>query len=139
MRRRLIDLMLRSDTAPTRFFLAMAAGLWALGLAIPGDTMTRPVYRYMGALAGESFWISAWAAYSGLMLWRVFTARNGWYIALAINTFGLALWGFCSISIMLTLTHPYPAGVAPDFACLAAALWVFARTHIFPFGGWRGD
>lgn len=136
---RFVDLLLRSDTAPTRCFLAIAAALWAIGLLMPGDTMSRPVYRYMGAFAGETFWFWCWASYSGLMVWRVFTARGGRIIPLSINVFGLCLWGFCSVSMMMTMTYPYPAGIAPDFACLLAALWVFARTHILPFGGWRGD
>jgi len=138
-RERLLDLVLRSDTTPTRFFLGIAGAMWSAGLLMPGDTMERPVYRYMADLAPEIVWATAWAAYSYAMFWRVFSDDHRWRVALLINSLGLALWGYTSFSIFATLTYPYPAGTAPDFACLGAALWVFARTHIFPLGGWRGD
>lgn len=139
LRSRFWELVLHSDTTPTKFFLAIASTLWMLGLIVPGDTMTRPVYQSMAELAPEWAWALAWAVYSAAMYWRVFANGGRWRIALVINLYGVALWGYTSFSILFTLTYPYPAGTAPDFACLAAAFWVFVRTHVHPLGGWRGD
>lgn len=136
---RLCDLLLHSDTTPTRFGLALAALFWMIGLLLPGNTVDRPVYRNMAMVAPDLVWALLWSVYSAAMFWRVFTVRTGSVWPFVINAYGLALWGFTSFSIAFALTVPYPAGTAPDFACLAAAFWVFVRTHVFPRGGWRAD
>lgn len=135
---RLCDLLLHSDTTPTRFGLAIAGMFWAIALLVPGSTVDRPVYHHM-SIAPDAVWAAFWVVYAAAMFWRVFDtcARRAW--PFVVNAVGLALWGYTSFSIMFTLTVPYPAGTAPTIACLLAAFWIFVRTHIFPRGGWRAD
>ena len=125
----LLRLILCADTRPTRLLLAVASCFWAIGLLVPGDTFMRPVYRYFPIIGGEWTWAGMWMAYSLCMLASaMLTLRR--YVALALNAFGLAIWGFSSFAVLATLTHPYPAGTAPDFALLLAAFWVMIRTDV---------
>src|SRR6188768_4210341 len=87
---RLCDLILHSDTTPTRFGLAVAALFWTIGLLVPGDTMTRPVYRFMGEVLPEIGWTVLWGTYAALMFWRVFTITEGKSLwPFIVNAFGL--------------------------------------------------
>lgn len=139
---RIWALIAYSDTTPTRFMLALAATAWAVLLLAPGDTMTRPVYRYMADLAGsdaELKWAALWVLHATGMWWRTFSTVPRPRIALAINSLGLGLFGGAAISIYATLTYPIPAAVAPDVVLALAALWVLARTGINGETGWRVD
>lgn len=137
---RVFSLLIRSDTTPTRFFLACAALAWAVGLLLPGDTFDRPVYRYMKLFgADENAWVIAWLTYACLMFWRIFSITPRQIVANAVNLYGLALFSTALLAIFFTKTYPFPAGLAPDFVTCLAAFWVFVRTGINSEKGWRVD
>lgn len=143
---RLWSLIAYSDTTPTRFMLAMSASFWSIFLFLPGDTMTRPVYRYMADLASwlgadnpEMAWASLWAIHAAGMWWRVFSSRPRPIAAFCINSLGVLLFSGAAFSIYRTLTYPVPAAIAPDLVLAAAAFWVLVRTHVNSERGWRND
>lgn len=137
---RIWSLIAYSDTTPTRAMLAMAALLWAVMLAYPGDTFTRPVYRYMAEVAGtnaELKWTIAWAIYGALLMVTIFSSKPRPWWALVVNSMGVMLTSSSVISVFLTLTTPLPASIAPDIVMAAAAAWVLVRTHVNSEEGWR--
>lgn len=139
---RLWSLVAYSDTTPTRFLLALAGAAWALFLFAPGDTFTRPVYRYMAIVAGdnaEAKWAVLWALYSIGMFCRVFSSTQRPRLSLAIHVLGMLLYWGTTVSIYFTLTFPLPAALATDIILSVAAGWVLVRTGVNSEGGWRRD
>jgi hypothetical protein len=139
---RLWSLVAYSDTTPTRFMLALAATLWAILLAFPGDTFSRPVYRFMAVAVGqdaEMKWCFFWTLHACGMWWRIFSSTPRPFWALAIHGLGVMLFSCTAIAIFMTLTYPLPAAIAPDIIMALAAGWVLVRTHINPEPGWRHD
>lgn len=141
--KRFKSLILYSDTTPTRFFLAMVTTLWAAGLLVPGDTFDRKVYFYMKLIVGEENaemkWAFLWTVLSVAQWWRIFTSVSRPYVALAINSFSLAMFSACCFSIIFSQMRPFPAAMAPDMACMMAALWILIRTGVKSESGWRND
>jgi hypothetical protein len=130
------------STLWTRAGLAWCSTLWAVGLWLPGETLSRPVYRYMAICFGEQsefIWASLFTVHSLGMWWRTFSSKPSMNLALTINLLGVALFCFAAFSILATLTHPFPAAVAADLACAFAAILVAIRTHVNPEGGWKSD
>jgi hypothetical protein len=136
-RLKLCSLVLDSDTTVPRVLLAGIALIWAIGLALPGDTFDRPVYRYMAMIASEQAWAICWSVYGVALLYRTFSERNAFKTDLALNFFGLIIYSTTLASIIATRIWPFPAGVGPDVGCAMLAFWVFTRTHVNSLGGWR--
>jgi hypothetical protein len=125
----LARIVLCSDTRPTRFLLGWAAMAWAVGLASPGDTLARSGYHYLLSIAPEPVWSAIWAAYALAMFASAFfqLPRKA---SLALNTFGLAIWSFTTLSMAFVRLVPFPAALAGDIALCFAALWVMMRTDV---------
>lgn len=138
---RLWWLIAYSDTTQTRFFLAVAATLWALALALPGDSFSRPTFAYMQAIAPECVWMAGFALYSGIGFWRVFATRAVPCVAFLANVYGLCVFSavaFCVVTVG-GQDHPFPAGGAAHCAVALAAAWVLVRTNVNSPQGWRHD
>jgi hypothetical protein len=133
MQRPFLRLILCSDTRPTKFALFLGALFWAIGLMLPGDTMTRPSFIYMGTLASENVWCSLWSVYAVGMLFYTFRRVPNAF-AYMLNALGLALWSIYSLAILVQIPWPWPAGLAADGAMFFAAFWLMIRT-----GGDGGD
>ena len=136
------SLVAYSDTTPTKFMLAIAATCWAVLLYWPGDTFTRPVYKYMAEVAGadaELKWAALWTIHAAGMWWRTFANKPRPYIAFCVNSLGVLLFSGAAYSIFFTLTYPIPAAIAPDIVLALAAFWVMLRTSVNSEDGWRGD
>jgi hypothetical protein len=136
---RLWYLVAYSDTTQTRFFLCITAMLWAAALALPGDSFSRPQFAYMRALASEGVWMLAFVLYAGAIFWRVFSDRRRQRIAMIVNAVGVTLFSSVAFSISTLPISPIPAGAAAHWAIALAALWVFVRTNINGWNGWRHD
>jgi hypothetical protein len=139
---RVMSLILYSDTTPTRFLLAFAASAWAVLLFMPGDTMSRPVYRLMAEAVGsnaETKWAILWTIHAAGMWWRTFSSVPRPWMALAIHSLGVLLFCGSCISIYATLPYPVPAAIASDFVFAVASFWVLVRTSINSEHGWRVD
>jgi hypothetical protein len=137
-----LRLVMYADTGPTQFGLACVAFVWAGGLALPGDTFARPVYRFMNIFGNERVWIVLWLIYGIAMMWTVFSKVH-FAGRLMNNMLGLALFVGSALAIFATRTYPFPAGIAPDLVAAAAAFWLFIRTgipgsclhHVDPYHG----
>lgn len=131
-----------SDTTQTRLFLVMAAALWVIALAIPGDSFTRPTFAYMSAIVGphaEMKWLAAFAIYALTGAWRIFSSAPGRVSSLVINALGVALFSAVAFSVATLPGVPFPAGSAAHVAIALAAMWVLVRTHVNSPTGWRHD
>lgn len=136
---RLYSLLIKSDTTPTRFYLALAASSWALGL-FPGNTFERPAYIYMTLFGmNERSWEVLWTLHAGLMFWRIFSTVPRPRIAFAVNLLGLVLFWTVTIAFFAARPYPFPAGIATDLVTALASFWVFVRTGINSEKGWRVD
>jgi hypothetical protein len=137
--RRLVWIVLRSDTTSLRFLLAIASLLWSIFLFMPGDTFERPVYRIMARVGSEELWATFWLLHAVGVLWRVFATRKRVFVAYLLNSLGLVMYAGVAVAIYATRTEPFPAAIAPDLTLALIALWVMARTAINSEHGWRAD
>jgi hypothetical protein len=139
---RLWSLVAYSDTTPTRFMLAWISVFWAVMLAWPGDTLSRPVYIYLAEVAGEHGDLrlaAAWSIAAAGMFWRVFAANERPWTALILNSYHFMLYAATLTAIFMSRPFPLPAAIAGDIVCLMASAWVLVRTHINSEAGWRRD
>lgn len=139
---RVWKLVAYSDTAQTRFFLAIAAALWCIALALPGDSFTRPTFAYMRAIAGphaELKWLGAFALYAVAASWRLFSSAPGKASSLVINSLGVAIFSSVAFAVATLPGVPFPAGSAAHVAIALAAMWVLVRTHVNSPAGWEHD
>ena len=140
--RRIWALVAYSDTTPTRFTLATAASFWAFMLLFPGDSMSRPAFRYLseslGSYADEKLG-GAWGVLAIGMWWRLLSGSPRPRAALAINIYGAMLFSTMPVAVILDHIYPAPAGLAPAFALACASYWVAVRTNIYSAKGWRSD
>jgi hypothetical protein len=122
--------------------LALAASAWAVLLFIPGDTMSRPVYRLMAEVVGsnaETKWAILWTVHAVGMWWRTFSSVPRPWMALAIHSLGVLLF------LWLVHFHLRNASVSRarcdcNGLCICvASFWVLVRTSINSEHGWRVD
>jgi hypothetical protein len=125
----LTRIVLCSDIKPTKFLLGVGATSWAFGMAAPGDTLLRAGYAYLASLAPEPIWAAVWAIYAAAMFFSTFATLPR-AVSLSLNTFGLAIWSFTTLSMTAVRLVPFPAALAGDFALSFAALWVMMRTDV---------
>lgn len=140
---RLWSLIAYSDTTPTRFMLALAATLWAIGLMWPGDSLERPGYLYMRWIVGDNAefkWGLFWTLHAVGMWWRIFSSTKRLWWATAIHFLGVVLFCSSTIAIFAALTFPLPVATLGWGTVLAlASIWVMLRTHINSEPGWRHE
>ena len=137
------ELLAYGSTLWTRAGLAFCSTLWSVFLLLPGETMGRPVYRYMAILFGpysEFVWAALFGTHALGMWWRTLADHPAPVrVSLAINLLGVSVYCYTALSIMLTRTAPFPAAIAADVGCALAAILVAIRTHINPDRGWKCD
>ena len=93
-------------------------------LAWPGDTFSRPAYQYMAEVGGEFSeweWAVAWGLYTCGMAWLIFSSKRHAMCALIVNSWGVMLTSGAVIAILMALTPPLPAAIAPDIVVMIAA------------------
>jgi hypothetical protein len=139
LRRRMIDLVIYTDTTGVRFLLAITALSWALFLIWPSDTFQRPVYSIMAFIAPQEYWAACFAAYGFSALWRVLSEIPRHYCALAINIIGVSLYGGVAMSVWFAMPYPIPAAIAPDLMLALASFWLLMRSGLNSLPGWRND
>ncbi len=134
-----LRLVLCSDTRPTRYMLAIGAFFWTVGLLVPGDTMSRPSFAYMGSLAPEPVWTVLWAIYGcGMFAYSSSRVKLPGLFAFTLNCLGLALWSIYCLAILVATSSPWPAGLAADGAMFMASFWMLIRSGASG-GERRGD
>jgi hypothetical protein len=136
---RLWFLIAYTNTMQTRFLLCIAATAWVVGLSLPGDSFSRPTFRYMAALASEHTWLVGFGGYAVATFVRIFSDWNGRLAAFAINGFGATLFSAVAFAVATVPGETVPPGAASHLAIAAAAVWVLIRTHVNSAGGWQHD
>jgi hypothetical protein len=139
LRRRMIDLVIYTDTTGVRFLLAIAALSWAFFLLWPSDTFQRPVYAIMASIGPQEYWAACFAVYGFSALWRVLSDIPRRCTALAINIVGVCLYGGVAMSVWFAMPYPIPAAIAPDLTLALTSFWVLMRSGLNSLPGWRND
>ena len=132
----------------TRAGLAFASACWAIGLALPGNSMDRPAFVYLrqignwggelvGGLPAEYFWLILFAVHSAGMTWQTLFETTARRVTFAINILGVIVFSAPPMCFVFAAPFPWPSGVASDVACAAAAILVAVRTHIVRESDWR--
>jgi hypothetical protein len=133
MRGRIARLIFWTDLQGVRSLLALAELMWAMALAMPGDTFERPTYTVMSMVAGEDVWMLMFLLTGVIQLylllqWRVHSGFSK-YFAFWNST----LWWFVVISMYLSV-WPIPAAISGELALAVGASWVFVRSGYYIHG-----
>ena len=133
-RRRFCHMLWHSDMLATRFMLAIAALVWALLLAWPGElfTPTRTTYRIMAEIASEEAWAVAFAGQGLVMLLALLADAKDkltWFIDCV---FGAVLWTLATVACFASHWQhgvPYapPAAMSAEVALMLASWWHLIR------------
>ena len=147
-RKRMKHLLWSSDMEATRFTLGIAAIMWAIFLAWPGELFPTPdeiavgrgrmTYAIMATIMSENVWAFLWGLQGTVMLWSLITgARN--CLTLATDAIlGVILWTICVGSAFLVywpkaefltavMIYKPPAAMAGELSMIAASWWVLVR------------
>lgn len=91
-----------SQTRSVEWLLASMMVAWGVGLMLPGDTMSLPQYRMLGAIAPEYVW-AAWSVSMGAVRLVALYINGSWRRTPLFRVTGAGLgliwWlvlGFCS-------------------------------------------
>lgn len=121
--RRLYEVLLKTDTAPTRFWFAIAS----LGFAIDTIYSTNEISdKLMFAIAPEWAWVMLFTLNAIALLYGVFTKRYDTILLFFEGILGTALW------MAAAFAHIYAHGsLDAVFAGGLIALWLLIRypTH----------
>lgn len=132
-------LLVHGETTAVRFLLALVAALWSIMLALPGDTLERPVYTNLALLAPEWVWCVVWGAYSVAKFWRIFCTTAPAWATFSINGIGLLLYASSGVCIAFADVWPQPAGQSGEMVLTLAAVWIFSRSGLNHGPDWRND
>jgi hypothetical protein len=148
LRLRLKHLLWQSDMEATRFTLGIAALMWALFLAWPGDLFPtideisvgrgRMTYAIMSQIMDEDWWAFLWFAQGSVMLYSLFTGFRNCALLVVDAVLGVFLWTICVGSSFLVywphadfftavMTYKPPAAMAGEVGMIAASWWVLVR------------
>ena len=130
--RRMCFLWKCGDTRPATLCVIMSGYLWAIMLAVPGDTLARPTYRHMRDLIpSEEIWAVVFAVVASLQVWRLFaltTQRAKWW-DFGLKVTACVLYAFIFIACITSL-WPIPAAMADNAVIAFAAWWDLSRWDI---------
>lgn len=138
-RRRLTDLVVYSETTPSRITMTIASLLWGLLLLWPGETFDAPRYEFMRAIAPERWWGAAFLIIGICLGWRALSPTERPILAFAVNMSAFCLFAGSAVALWLARPLPVPADDAAQLALALLSLWVLMRSGINSLPGWRGD
>ena len=118
-----------SDLIASRLLLAFSELLWAVMLFWPGDTLGRPTYALMSALATEGAWACVFGLTSYLQFRIVLCSRQHTLWAHYFALWNSLLWAVVVGSMLLSV-YPPPAAIAGEISLMVAAAWVWVRPMI---------
>lgn len=128
---RTIIRLLFGDTLPTRFTLALAAAIWTVILAAPGDNLVGTPYGRMLWIAPENVWTALFALYGASMWYWIVHSGQRPRAELVVHTFGVLLFSTTATAAILN-GDGFLGYAAPQLTLAASALWVFARSAECP-------
>lgn len=97
---------------------------WGVTLAMPGDTLARPTYKYMGVVAPEDYWTALFLTLAVLQTWRLFkrTTRKLFPYELALKAVACLTWTFVCVACFAA-QWPLAAAMSDSLA-IAVAAWI---------------
>ena len=103
---------------------AFSGWLWGIALAMPGDTLARPTYRYMAFVASEDYWTVAFLTVATLQTWRLFkrTTVRLFPYELALKAVACAMWTFTGL-VCMAAQWPLAAAMS-DTLVVALFSWI---------------
>ena len=124
--------MRRYDNNPISPVMAVLAAafselVWALVLALPGNSMDGYVFRYMDSVGGDLLWAGIFFTVSMTQMWRLVSRLKGEWVKhailidLMIGYISASLWTFVSL-LCLFSTYP-PSPFVGSTLALAAGMW----------------
>lgn len=108
-----------TQTRSVEWMLAAMMLAWGIGLMLPGDTMSLPQYRMLGAIAPETVW-AAWSISIGTVRIIALYVNGAWRRTPLIRAFGAIL------GIVWWLVLGFLFAAAAGNGPLPADLWWFA-------------
>lgn len=124
--RRLRYMLFVSSVEPLRLTIGLGSLLWAALLFAPGDTFTRPVYRYMALIGPETAWAIAHLIHGVTAIYSMLTGAKGRLVWLADPILGCAVWTASAVA-MIAAVSPLPAAVAPHVVSALVSWWLLVR------------
>lgn len=123
-------IFMEADTVTIRVLLAWSSFFASISLLIHPDKFNLPAYQVVAQFGNERMWAAYFMLHFIGVHWRIFErskSRPNW--ALAINTFGFAIWFISTTSISLAVGS---VGIATSMSftlCFASA-WSLYRTGL---------
>lgn len=117
---------LRSALIKNPFALAsiLSGYLWGVALALPGDTLVRPTYRFMREVATEDTWVVVFFTLATLQLFRVFslTTPKSFPYELVLKMAACVTWTFVGVACLFS-QWPMAAAMA-DTLVVSLFSWI---------------
>lgn len=126
VRQQLISIFFTSDLKGVRFFLSLAALIWAVMLFWPGDTFTRPTYGIMEQAMPEEAWAALFGIQGVVMLGALLYDYRGRAVVFLDCILECVLWTSCTIAMFLSVFPP-PAAISAEIAMAVASWWNLVR------------
>lgn len=128
------ELVRFQDPRPVRLILGFASLLWAIFSWINPATFNLPVYSFLKSFGNHnSWWIASWPwfffSHFILVVWQIYDPKYRQRIALAVNSYGLFIWSFYTVSLNISSTGP-TSGTSSEWALCAAAAWALYTNDI---------
>lgn len=116
------------DTRIATLASALSGYSWGICLLIPGDTLARPTYRYMNALAPEEVWAGIFLLIGTLQVYRLYSklTKRAAFFDLVIKFIAMLLWTVVAV-LCITAQWPVAAAMSDTFVIALATWWDFLR------------
>jgi hypothetical protein len=97
---------------------------WGIALLLPGNTLDRPTYKYMHAVAEEEYWTVLFLMIAALQTWRLFrrTTPALFRYEVLLKSVACATWTFVAVACYFS-QWPLAAAMS-DAVAVAFAAWV---------------
>ena len=134
VKQRMCHIIWHSDMLATRFALALAALIWALLLAWPGELFTdgRTTYRLMRQIASEEVWAAMFFGQGLFMMLALVSDTRDRLVWFVDCVLGAVLWTVATVACFAAhwqVGVPYapPAAMSAEVALMIAAWWHLIR------------
>jgi hypothetical protein len=134
---RVVSLVLESDLLPSRFTLMIFAALQGVAFLTTKEC-PYVACEFLQDVLPYRYWAYLFLLYAVIKLWRIFDGKARPTVAKIVNGYGAALFGGFATALLVA-RWPYWVLVVPYIVLAASAIWVFARTAIYPGRGFRAD
>lgn len=125
---RLLFIWRHGDTRVATLASALSGYCWGICLAVPGDTLGRPTYRFMREVASEPIWTVLFLVVASLQMYRLYAKVTPTSVIFdfAIKFFAMLLWALVAI-LCLCAQFPIAAAMSDTVVISLLTIWDFSR------------